>query len=61
MLTPDGKLKFVNAFDDFRIRIDDIYEALMDAHLELFAAVLVYERGAIDGVLLYLCRQRHGP
>jgi hypothetical protein len=40
--------------------IDDVEKALMSAHLELLAALLVDMRRPVHGELLNLSRQRHG-
>src|SRR5689334_24061914 len=47
--------------DGLRGGIDDIEQALVGAHLELLAALLVDVRRAVDGELLDLGRQRDGP
>src|SRR5262249_11870572 len=44
-----------------RGRIDDVEQALVGAHLELLAALLVDVRRAVDGEFLDLGRQRDGP
>src|SRR5689334_850421 len=47
--------------DGLRGWIDDVEQALMGAHLELLAALLVDVRRAVDGEFLDFRRQRDGP
>src|SRR3989344_4496948 len=46
--------------DHLRRGVEDINEALMDAHLELFSRVLMDEGGAVDRPALELGGERHG-
>src|ERR1700692_3410487 len=56
-----GKVELHQRIDGLRRRIDDIEQALMRAHFELLAALLVDVRRAVDGELLDLGRQRDRP
>src|ERR1700732_404860 len=56
-----GKVELHQRIDRLRRRIDDIEQALMRAHFELLAALLVDVRRAVDGELLDLGRQRDRP
>src|SRR5580658_3699966 len=56
-----GKVELHQRIDRLRRRIDDIEQALMRAHFELLAALLVDMRRAVDGKLLDLGRQRDRP
>src|SRR5580700_6018513 len=53
-----GKVELHQRIDGLRRRIDDIEQALMRAHLELLAALLVDVRRTVDRELLDLGRQR---
>ena len=48
------------SLDHLRRRVHDVDQALVDAHLELLARVLVNERRAVHGPALDLGRQGHG-
>src|ERR1700688_926102 len=56
-----GKVELHQRIDRLRRRIDDVEQALMRAHFELLAALLVDVRRAVDGELLDLGRQRDRP
>src|ERR1700681_2409217 len=53
-----GKVELHQRIDRLRRRIDDIEQALMRAHFELLAALLVDVRRSVDRELLDLGRQR---
>ena len=42
-INPRWQTQISQCFNHFRVRIDDVDEALVDAHLELLARVLVDE------------------
>src|SRR5262245_2803637 len=54
-----GEVELHQRVHGLRRRIDDIEQALMRAHLELFAALLVDVRRPVDRELLDLGRQRN--
>src|SRR6202047_1953687 len=56
-----GKVELHQRIDRLRRRIDDVEQALMRAHFELLAALLVDVRRAVHGELLDLGRQRDRP
>src|SRR6201996_9347038 len=55
-----GQVELHQSIDGLRGRIDDVEQALVGAHLELFAALLVDVRRTVDGELLDAGRQRNG-
>jgi hypothetical protein len=55
-----GQVELHQSIDGLRGRIDDIEQALVGAHLELFAALLVDVGRTVDGELLDAGRQRNG-
>src|SRR4029434_10620794 len=55
-----GKIELHESIDGLRGRVDDIEKALVGAHLELLAALLVDVRRTVDGELLDAGRQRNG-
>src|ERR1700722_12128744 len=56
-----GKIELHQRVHRLRRRIDDIEQALVRAHFELLAALLVDMRRAVDGELLDPRRQRNRP
>src|SRR5580704_16032482 len=56
-----GEVELHQRVHRLRCRIDDIEQAFVRAHLELFAALLVDVRRAVDGEFLDPCRQRNRP
>src|SRR6185369_2884317 len=54
-----GEIELHQRVHRLRRRIDDIEQALVGAHLELLAALLVDVRRAVDGEFLDLGRQRN--
>src|SRR5262249_49296169 len=55
-----GEVELHESIDGLRGRIDDVEKALVGAHLELLAALLVDMRRTVDGELLDAGRQRNG-
>src|SRR4051812_14986089 len=55
-----GQIELHQSIDGLRGRIDDIEQALVGAHLELLAALLVDVRRTVDGELLDAGGQRNG-
>src|SRR5690606_12026243 len=55
-----GKVELHQRIDGLRGRVDDVEQALVGAHLELLAALLVDVRRAVDGEFLDPRRQRDG-
>src|SRR5262249_31308004 len=55
-----GQIELHESVDGLRGRIDNIEKALVRAHLELLAALLVDVRRTVDGELLDASRQRNG-
>src|SRR6195256_2784245 len=55
-----GQVELHQGIDGLRGRVDNIEEALVGAHLELLAALLVNVRRTVDGELLDAGRQRNG-
>src|SRR6201990_3328699 len=55
-----GQVELHQSIDGLRGRIDNIEKALVGAHLELLAALLVDMRRTVDGELLDAGRQRNG-
>src|SRR5215472_16635563 len=55
-----GKIELHEGVDGLRGRIDNVEKALVRAHLELLAALLVDMRRTVDGELLDAGRQRNG-
>src|SRR3989344_3276785 len=53
------KVDVGEGFDDLWSRVQNVDHALVDAHLELLAGILVDECGAVHGVLLDINRERH--
>src|SRR3954470_24091166 len=55
-----GEVELHQRVHGLRGRIDDVEQALVGAHLELLAALLVDMRRTVDGELLDAGRQRNG-
>src|SRR5690242_12809048 len=55
-----GEVELHESIDGLRGRIDNVEQALVGAHLELLAALLVDMRRTVDGELLDAGRQRNG-
>src|SRR5260370_39933213 len=55
-----GQVELHQSIDGLRGRVDNIEKALVSAHLELLAALLVDVRRTVDGELLDAGRQRNG-
>src|SRR5580765_464895 len=55
-----GQVELHQRVDGLRGRIDNVEQALVGAHLELLAALLVHVRRTVDGELLDAGRQRNG-
>src|SRR6516165_9212834 len=55
-----GQIELHESIDGLRGRIDNVEKALVRAHLELLAALLVDMRRTVDGELLDAGRQRNG-
>src|SRR5262245_52143088 len=55
-----GQVEFHQCVDRLRRRVDDIEKALVSAHLELIAALLVDVRRTVHGEPLKARRQRNG-
>src|SRR5215831_15680049 len=55
-----GQIELHEGIDGLRGRIDNVEKALVSAHLELLAALLVNMRRTVDGELLHASRQRNG-
>src|SRR2546421_7162743 len=55
-----GQIELHQSIDGLRGRIDDVEQALVSAHLELLAALLVDVRRTVDGELLDAGGQRNG-
>src|SRR3982750_1761799 len=53
-----GQIELHQGIDGLRCRIDNIEKALVGAHLELLAALLVDMRRTVDGELLDARRER---
>src|SRR5690606_40738749 len=54
-----GQVELHQRIDGLRGRVDNVEEALVSAHLELLAALLVNVRRTVDGELLDAGRQRN--
>src|SRR3989344_3395040 len=54
------KVDVGECLNDLRVGIDDVYHALVNAHLELLARVFVDECGAVDRVFLDVDGERYG-
>jgi len=59
--TPRGQIELHKASTGLRCRIDNVEKALVGAHLDLLAALLVDMRRTIDGELFDRVGQRIGP
>src|SRR6201996_3580229 len=55
-----GQVELHQSIDGLRGRVDNVEKALVGAHLELFAALLVDVRRMCEGALLDVGRQRNG-
>src|ERR1700744_5087416 len=55
-----GEVELHERIDGLRGRVDDVEKALVGAHLELLAALLVHVRRTVHGELLDAGRQRNG-
>src|SRR6195952_1894113 len=55
-----GQVELHQSIDGLRSRVDNVEQALVGAHLELFTALLVDVRRTVDGELLDAGRQRNG-
>src|SRR5882757_8940815 len=55
-----GQVELHQSIDGLRGRVDNVEQALVGAHLELFTALLVDVRRTVDGELLDAGRQRNG-
>src|SRR6202000_2583604 len=55
-----GQVELHESVDGLRGRIDDVEKALVRAHLELLAALLVHVRRTVHGELLDAGGQRNG-
>src|SRR5580692_12189445 len=55
-----SQVELHEGIDGLRGRVDNVEKALVRAHLELLAALLVHMRRTVDGELLDAGRQRNG-
>src|ERR1700741_3795514 len=55
-----GQVELHESIDGLRGGVDNVEKALVGAHLELLAALLVHVRRTVDGELLDAGRQRNG-
>src|SRR3989338_4857165 len=55
-----GEIEVCEGLYHLRRGVQNIYEALVDAHFKLLSSVLVDEGGAVHSPALYLRRERHG-